>query len=264
MNPRVGAGKRRGTGYRVRMAHAKGIARMKKDNNEPFDAIEKLLATALFKELTRQECEQVSKLVKWRTYLKGAEVIYHMASDDDVYLVATGRVRVTIFSLGGKEISYQELGPGAIFGELSAIDGSPRTANVIALEESRIGLLGKADYWRLMEQYPAVAAGTLKRLAGLVRFLVDRVYQYGALDVSDRIRMEILRLAQEHPQSDNSASIPDFPTHREIANRVNTHREAVTRELNELNRLGIIEQRQRTLAVLDLARLSEMLSEYCE
>ena len=232
---------------------------MSKDNDNPNVAVEVLQGTDLFKELSNSEREQVSKLVKWKSYRKETEVIPHMGRGDDVYIIASGRVTVTIFSFDGKEISYQELGPGETFGELSAIDQLPRTANVLTLEVSRIGILNRKDYWRLINLYPSVAAATLKRLAGLVRFLVDRVYQYGALDVNSRIRMEILRLAEENRLEEDMVSIQNFPTHKEIANRVNTHREAVTRELNELSRLGIIKQNQRVLTVLDLSKLAELL-----
>ena len=232
---------------------------MSNDKNIPDGAAGVLLRTNLFKELSGSELEQVSKLVKWKSYRKGTEVIPHMGRDDDVYVIASGRVTVTIFSFDGKEISYQELGAGETFGELSAIDQLPRTANVIALEVSRIGILSRKDYWHLINLYPSVAAATLKRLAGMVRFLVDRVYQYGALDVSSRIRMEILRLAEENQLQEDQVSIPNFPTHKEIASRVNTHREAVTRELNELSRSGIIKQDKRVLTVLDLSKLAELL-----
>jgi hypothetical protein len=79
--------------------------------------------------------------------------------------------------------------------------------------------MSSSSYWGLIERYPSVAAS-------MVRFLADRVYQYGALDVKDRIRMEVLRLARENMTGDDIATIHSFPTHREIANRVNTHREA--------------------------------------
>ena len=114
--------------------------------------------------------------------------------------------------------------------------------NVITLEPARIGVISRRDFCRLIDQYPSVAGATLKRLASLVRFLTDRVYQYGALDVKDRVRMEVLRLARESMSSEDTAAIRNFPAHREIANRVNTHREAVTRELNKLTRMGLIEQ----------------------
>ena len=96
----------------------------------------------------------------------------------------------------------------------------------------------------------------------MISFLIDRVYQYGALDVKDRVRMEVLRLARKSMSNEDTAAISNFPTHREIANRVNTHREAVTRELNELTRMGLIEQNQRVLTVKTVAGLTELLAEY--
>jgi CRP-like cAMP-binding protein len=234
---------------------------MKDEHQNTFDVINSLQKIELFKCLDDEACGLVSKLVKWKKYSKGAEVISYQGEGDDVYFIASGSVRVTIYSFTGKEISYQDLGPGEMFGELSAIDQSPRTASVITLESSRIGVISRNDYWRLIEQYPGVAAAAIKRLAGLVRFLIDRVYQYGALDVKDRVRMEVLRLARANMSKDDTATIHDFPTHREIANRVNTHREAVTRELNKLTQLGLIEQSQRVLSVTSVLQLQKLLTE---
>ena len=215
----------------------------------------------LFKSLDDSALADVARLITWRVYPKDVEIIPHMGQGDDVFFIASGSVRVTIFSFSGKEISYEELGPGAMFGELSAIDRKPRTANVITLDESRIGRLSANSYWSIVDRYPAVAAAAMMRLAGLVRFLVDRVYQYGALDVKDRIRTEVLRLARANLSGENSARIPKFPTHKEIASRVNTHREAVTRELNELSRAGLIEQQGRVLVVPSVSEFERILPE---
>ena len=235
---------------------------MKREQPISIDPSDSLKKIELFENLDDQACDQVSKLIKWRQYKKATEVLPYRGESTDVYFIASGRVRITIYSITGKEISYQELGPGKMFGELSAIDQLPRTANVITTEPSRIGSITKNDYWKLVNQHPSVAAAAMKRLAGLVRFLIDRVYQYGALDVKDRIRMEVLRLARESMSNEDSAVIHDFPTHKEIANRVNTHREAVTRELNELSRLGIIEQSSRVMTVTTVSGLTELLPEY--
>ncbi len=232
---------------------------MSNNHEDKFDARESLRITELFTSLDDAAIDLVSNLVKWKQFRKGVEVIPYKDNSDDVYFMASGRVRITIFSFAGKEISYQELGPGEVFGELSAIDQMPRTANVITLETARIGVISRSDYWGLVDRYPSVAKASLKRLASLVRFLVDRVYQYGALDVKDRVRTEVLRLARESMSGDDSATIHHFPTHNEIANRVNTHREAVTRELNELSRMGLIEQNQRVLTVTAVSHLKELL-----
>ncbi len=234
---------------------------MKNSQQNTFDASEALRKTEIFKCLDDEAFELVSNLVKWKQFRKGVEVIPYKDTGDEVYFIESGKVRITIFSFSGKEISYQELGPGEMFGELSAIDQMPRAANVITLEIARIGVISRSDYWGLIERYPSVAAAALKRLASMVRFLVDRVYQYGALDVKDRVRMEVLRLARGSMASDDTATIHKFPTHREIANRVNTHREAVTRELNELSRMGLIEQNQRVLTVTAVSHLAGLLAE---
>jgi len=225
------------------------------------DAVEKLKHSELFRSLNDDQLQQVANLVKWRDFKKGSEMVHYLGEDDDVYFLVSGRVTTTIFSFEGKEISYQELGPGATFGELSAIDGLPRTANVIALENSQVGVMSSAHFWQVVEQYPGVAAAALARLAGMVRFLIDRVYQYGALDVNSRVRMEVLRLARQNMSDADSAVIDNFPTHKEIASRVNTHREAVTRELNELTRLNVIEQEKRVLTVLSVSKLEDLLPE---
>ena len=234
---------------------------MKNTRQEKFDTGEALRKIELFRSLDDEVYGQISSLVKWKQYQKGTEIIPYMGEKDDLYFIASGSVRVTIFSFSGKEISYQELGTGEMFGELSAIDQLPRTANVIALEPAFIGTMSGNDYWRLIERYPVIAAATLKHLASMIRFLIDRVYQYGALGVKDRVRVEILRLAREAMSDNDSVSIQNFPTHKEIANRVNTHREAVTRELNELTRMGLIEQNKRALTVKTIAGLTELMSE---
>lgn len=246
----------------MEMAYRNDKNYMSSDQSQPFDSSDSLKNIELFACLDNEACERVSKLIKWKQYKKGTEVVPYKGGGEDVYFIGSGGVRVTNFSFSGKEISYQELGPGEMFGELSAIDQLPRTANVITTEISRIGVLSRNDYWKLVNQYPGVAAAAMMRLAGLVRFLIDRVYQYGALDVKDRIRMEVLRLARENMTGEDTAAIGNFPTHKEIANRVNTHREAVTRELNDLSRLGLIEQDHRILVVTTVSGLIELLPEY--
>ena len=99
----------------------------------------------------------------------------------------------------------------------------------------------------------------LKRLTNQIRALTERVFEFSALAVENRIQAEVLRLARDHMEGDNSALIKPAPTHAEIASRVSTHREAVTRALSDLARRGIVERRDGTLAVLDVEALSELV-----
>ena len=89
------------------------------------------------------------------------------------------------------------------------------------------------------------------RSVGEARELLDK----------NRIRAELLRLARDHVRSENTAEISPLPIHADIANRVSTHREAVTRELNALERVGLIERHDGTLIIRDVARLARSVEE---
>ena len=101
----------------------------------------------------------------------------------------------------------------------------------------------------------------LRQFVGKIRALTTRVYEFSALAVRNRIQAELLRLANLVPRDGQSAPINAAKTHSEIASRISTHREAVTRELNRLARLGIIKRRDNTLVVKDINRLAVMVRE---
>ena len=94
-----------------------------------------------------------------------------------------------------------------------------------------------------------------------IRELTNRVYEFSSLDVANRTRAELLRLALAGHRQGRSAKIAPAPTHAEIASRVSTHREAVTREINRLSKLGILERQGGALIVKDIERLEDMVHE---
>ncbi len=147
-----------------------------------------------------------------------------------------------------------------MFGELAALDGQPRTTHVIALEPSVIGVMKSNDFISLLGKYPSTADAVIKHLVSLVRFLCNKVFEFGAFDVKNRVRAELLRLARASDTGDGA--IEDMPTHAEIASRIITHREAVTRELNDLEKSGLLKKEgQRRAVVTDINRLAQMIAE---
>ncbi len=119
-------------------------------------------------------------------------------------------------------------------------------------------------FWQVLRDHPEVSARILKQLATLTRNLSERVFEFSALGVKNRIHAELLRLARDHGGDGNSAIISPAPTHAEIASRVSTHREAVTRELNALARDGLFERRGGALVVSDIARLARLVEKVLE
>jgi CRP-like cAMP-binding protein len=94
-----------------------------------------------------------------------------------------------------------------------------------------------------------------------VRRLSERVFEFSTLAVNNRIHAELLRMAADADAgADGVRRIPDPPTHLEIANRISTHREAVSRELAYLESEGVIRKSRQVLEILDIDRLRALVS----
>ena len=121
--------------------------------------------------------------------------------------------------------------------------------------------MSPAVFWRLLREAPPIAERLLQRFAGLVRGLSERVIDLSTLGVQNRIHAELLRLAREAGVAGNTARIDPAPKHTEIAGRVSTYREQVTRELSALVKMGIVERGDHALVIRDVARLEWLVEE---
>jgi CRP-like cAMP-binding protein len=148
-----------------------------------------------------------------------------------------------------------------MFGELAAIDGEARSTHVVTLSDALIASMHKDAFWKALLAYPNVAATTLKRLSHLVRLHCERIVEFSTLGVRNRIHAELLRLARKVSQTDGRVVIQDPPTHAEIASRVTTHREAVTKELKHMEALGLVEWRPGQHVINDVEALEKMVKE---
>jgi CRP/FNR family transcriptional regulator, cyclic AMP receptor protein len=216
---------------------------------------------SIFAGLPAETLARIQKRCSWRNYEPGEPIVDYLDISDDVYFIGRGEARVSIYSVDGKAVTFTDLGPGEMFGEYAAIDGARRSATIEAKSKCTVASLSGPAFRELLQQEPAVVLALLRQFVGKIRTLTTRVYEFSALAVGNRIQAELLRLAKMSPQEGKSARIAAPPTHSEIASRISTHREAVTRELNRLSRLGIIERKGGAMLVKDVDRLSEMVHE---
>jgi CRP/FNR family transcriptional regulator, cyclic AMP receptor protein len=101
----------------------------------------------------------------------------------------------------------------------------------------------------------------MRGLCHLVREISERVIDLATLGVQNRVHAELLRLAREAGCADNRARLDPSPTHAEMASRVSTNREQVTRELNALQARGLLAKEGRALLLQDVAQLERMVAE---
>jgi CRP/FNR family cyclic AMP-dependent transcriptional regulator len=220
-----------------------------------------LRSIALLDGLSPDRLDALARACAWRRCAPEQQIISREAEDRDLYLIVSGRVRVTTYSAGGRQVTFRDIGAGDYFGEVAAIDGEPRSADVVALESTLVAVMPPAVFWRLAREEPLVAERMLLRLAAMVRRLSDRVIDLSTLGVQNRIYAELLRLAHEAGVAGNTARIDPAPKHADIASRVSTYREQVTRELSVLVKMGILERGEHALVIRDVARLERLVEE---
>ena len=223
-----------------------------------------LRGIGIFKSLDNTSREDVERKCRWRNCDKNSQIIRHQDGSDDVIFLISGRARVNIYSASGRVVTYRDIGPGEFVGELSAIDGAARSASIEALDNCTVAYLSSTAFWEVLETAPQVMRTMMVHLSGQVRALTSRIFEFSTLAVRNRIHAELLRLSLSSPSDHSKGTISPAPTHAELASRVATHREAVTRELRRLTKLGVIEKRGRNLHIIDIDRLAEMVAELTE
>ncbi len=212
-----------------------------------------------FTELDPRSLDEVAKFCRFERYEAKHQIIAYQDDSAEVFFIVSGKVRIVIHSFSGKEISYRDLGSGEMFGELAAIDGEQRSASVVAVTETLLIVMSAAAFRDAIRRHPSMAEAVLQRLTRLVRLYSQRLYEMRTLDVQSRIRAELLRLAQASLAEDNTATISPLPTSADIAARVNTRREAVSRELASLTRQGLIKRQEKSLMIRDFAGLNQLV-----
>jgi CRP/FNR family transcriptional regulator, cyclic AMP receptor protein len=205
--------------------------------------------------------ERVARVCKWQEFEAGEQLVQYQDPSTDVFFLTAGKLRVVVYSLEGKAVQFTDLKPGAMFGEIAAIDRAARSASVEALEASTLALLTADQFEDLLLREPRVALATLKHVAVEVRRLSERVVEFSTLVVQNRIQAELLRLAADAGKDGPGALLSPAPSLADIAERISTHREAVSRELSRLVSMGLVRREGANLRIVDVVRLTRLVRE---
>lgn len=206
---------------------------------------------SLFESLNQQELEALSDVTFTRTFSKDNVIILAEEEGDTLFILKKGQVKVSIVSEEGREVILSLLGSGSVFGELSLLDGKPRSANVVATEETDLLMLRRADFLQLIYKTPQIASALLAELATRLRKTDRQIEGLALLDVTSRISDTLLQLATEQgAEASDGVTIESRPTHQELANMSGTTRETVSRVLKRLEGQGYINRNGRKITIL--------------
>jgi CRP/FNR family transcriptional regulator, cyclic AMP receptor protein len=222
-------------------------------------AVETLAGIGIFRGLAADIVMSLSRRCCWRRYAAGQTIVQYQDEGRDVFFIVYGRACAIYYSSSGREVRFSDIPAGDLFGEFAAIDNRPRAADVVAVTDALIAIMAPGLFWEVLRRQETVCAAMLRRLTGIARASQRRVLEFSTLPVRSRLHAELARMARAIAPDDSTAVISPAPNHADLASRISTHREAVTRELNELARAKLIGRRGNDLVIYDTAMLESMV-----
>ncbi|HLF96636.1 MAG TPA: Crp/Fnr family transcriptional regulator [Methylococcaceae bacterium] len=192
---------------------------------------------SMFAGLAPEDLERLESGAQKHTYRRGAIILSQGELSDSLYVVLSGRFKAYMANEDGREVLLDFLAPGDAFGELSLLDGEPRSASVMAVETSQLAVLPRRHFLECAQSTPAIPVALLQALARRTRGLAGMVGNLALMDVYGRVASALLGLAKE--EVEGRRATPAI-THQELASMTGASREMVTRILNDLKRGGYI------------------------
>lgn len=206
-----------------------------------------LATVPLFAGLDPAELQRFAELTREKSYPKSSVILFENDPGDSLFVVRLGRVKVVLIGEDGREVILGVLGPGEQFGELALIDDRPRSAHVIAMEDSQLLVLRRDDFRRRVESSPAVAWSLLTELSRRLRRADEKIGGLVLLDVPGRIAQLLLDLSA----GARSDTIEKPLTHQTIAQMIGASRETVSRAMKDFQDANWVSVERRRITLAD-------------
>lgn len=198
------------------------------------DTINILKSSRLFLDMSEQELAELADFSKIRKVAKNTLVINEGDDGGPIFFIKEGSVNVTLINEEGKEIILTSLHQGDHFGELSLLDGEPRSTNILATEKCEFIVINRNDFYLFLSQHSNFAINIIKYLCSQIRHITKNVESLALMDVYGRLVRLLLDLATTKENGEQVIEIP--LTHRDMALRVGSSREMISRILKELEK----------------------------
>lgn len=183
----------------------------------------------LFADVPPNFLAQLEKLSVLRKYAKNTVLVTEGDESTHLYIIHKGTASAYLNNEDGRQVNLNYMHEGDYFGELSLLDGKPRSASVITITECEITLVSRASVLELMHNHPEFTMQLVTQLTRRVRELTDSVKDMALLDVYGRVSAALEKLCDENKRIHNPKV-----THQDIANMVGSSREMVSRIMKQL------------------------------
>ncbi len=206
--------------------------------------------------LTEAEADDLAQVGRSRDWARGGVPFRESEHSDWVLVLRTGRVKVSCATAAGTEVVLAVRGPGALLGELSAIDREPRSATLTALEPITALVLPVTDFEAYLQAHGRVAFLLMRMLSGKLRDADRKRIEFGAHDTTGRVAARLVELAQRFGEATGDGIRIAMPLSQdELAGWTGSSRESVSKALRALRARGLISTSRLCVVVRDLPAL---------
>ncbi len=200
--------------------------------------------------------EELAANVARRRFRRGDVIFQKEDPSQALFIVEKGSVRIYVPSAQGADLTLAVLGPGDFFGDLSLLDGKPRSAGAAALADASVLALERSDFLKLVRSRPEAAMAVLAVVVQRLRDTDEMASDLAFLDVGGRLAKKLLELAAVNGVQREDGIFVDLAlTQEELANMIGVTRESVNRNLSVFRRLGLIKSEGRRFVLRDPAAL---------
>ena len=211
----------------------------------------------LFRDLPETALDQLASLANHKTFQKGEVVFLEGDAGDALYGVVSGSIRVATSNNDGKQIFLNMMEHGDIFGEISVLDGQPRTASAEAVESTVVMVIQRFDFQKLMAREPIVATHMLQILCRKLRWTTDFVHEAMLLPAPGRIAKRLLRLVAAHGR-ETGAGLELRMSQADLAGFLGVSRQIVNQNLQDWREAGWIDLQRAKVIVIDSSALEQI------
>ena len=220
-------------------------------------SIETLRTVSVLADLPAAALEQLARSSLPRTYRRGQVLCSEGDSGESIYILEEGQLRVTQWTAAGDEAVLAVVEAPAAVGELSLLDGSPRSATLTAIGPVRVRLIPRMAFMKLLQDQPQIVPGLLATLAALIRRANARQVDLLTLDVPGRLAKWLLtRADRAGVPEENGLAIDLARSQGELAAEIGTTRPTLNRALRGFEEQGIIATDGPRVTILDRSRLA--------
>ena len=212
------------------------------------EARKSLRAIPLFREATDEDLDKLALHLIERSFPKDAIIVDEGLTGDYMYVIRSGRVKVTKASDDGREQIMNLFSEGDFFGEMSLLDNQPRSASVATLEPTLLLALSRRDFLELLKNRSTLALCVIQELTRRLRDTGEQASSISFQKVQERTRGLFERIARDEGSADQSRITPTL-THQQIADMIGTSRETVTRAVKRLKDDGWLRQQGKRYVI---------------